>query len=369
MRARVALTAGLLLLAATSLAWYPALGWVRAGELLVALSPGHQHAAAEPLVEQELWIDGERGPIRARLYRRADEPRGRGIVVAHGVHYRGIDERRLVPFARSLARAGLVVLTPELRDLMDYRITAHGISVVTDSVRYLESRQDRIEGSKVGLLGFSFAGGQALVAARRPALRGRLEYVTSVGGYHDLDRVLHFLMEDEIDTPKGRVHLKAHEYGLVVLVYDHLDRLVPGEDVGVMQAAFRAWLHEDRDRAIALASRRHTAAGEHLFQLLQHHRLHELCPRLEAIVARERAELAALSPRGHLSQIDAPVYLLHGAGDTVIPPSEARWAALELGSAPHDQLVTPLLDHVEISGVSGLRQELALLGFMAHLMS
>src|ERR671926_127295 len=49
---------------------------------------------------------------------------------------------RLVPFARELARAGLVVLTPALDDLADYRIDPRSVDELCDSVLYLGSRGD-----------------------------------------------------------------------------------------------------------------------------------------------------------------------------------------------------------------------------------
>ena len=88
----------------------------------------------------------------------------------------------MVPFARELARAGRVVLTPELADLADYRITRQGVAVIRDAALYLGARQDIVSEPRVGLLGFSFAGGLALVAAAEPELAGRVELVTSVAG-------------------------------------------------------------------------------------------------------------------------------------------------------------------------------------------
>jgi pimeloyl-ACP methyl ester carboxylesterase len=85
------------------------------------------------------------------------------------------------------------------------------------------------------------------------------------------------------------------------------------------------------------------------------------------LTGKER-ELAALSPRGHLGALGIPVYLLHGSHDSVIPPSETDWAALELGSRPHAALVTPLLEHVSVAGKAGFGEKLALVRFMAHML-
>jgi dienelactone hydrolase len=356
----------LLGLVLVALLYAPVARRVRASRLLSALAD-QKSATKTPLVETDLVLPGRDGPIRARLYR-LPGTRGPGLVIGHGVHYRGIEERRLVPFARELARAGLAVLTPELRELTDYRITLQGASIISDSVRYLAARKDLVVSPRVGLLGFSFAGGLALVAASDRELGKHLSYVVSVGGHHDLGRVMRFLVRDEIETVDGLRKLKAHDYGLVVLVHDNLERFVDPPDRDTMRAALRLWLHEDKRAALAIASQRVTASGERLYQLLESGRLREFGPRLEAILKERAVELSRLSPRGRLARIDVPVYLLHGSADTVIPPTEVAFAEQELADSEHLALVTPLLDHVEVSRHATLRDQLALVDFVARLL-
>ncbi len=345
----------------------------RAAELLLALSSSHGRDATEAaarltLVERELWIPGRDGPIRARLYRRDDVRHGPGLVISHGVHWRGIDERRLIPFARELARVGLVVLTPELDDLTDYQITERGLEVITDSALWLSSQEELVTSKRVGLLGFSFAGGLSLVAASKPELSGRLSYVTSVGGHHDLDRVLRFLLTDRIETPEGVTISKAHEYGQIVLLYQNLGQFVPVADLPTMTGSVRAWLREDRERSTLLASFRTTHASDVLFERIAMGRLQELAPELLQLVRAKPERLAALSPRGRLGRIAVPVYLLHGTGDSVIPPSETTWAARELGQHEHVALISPLLEHVEVSKTAGIVDQVALVDFMAQML-
>jgi len=333
-RSRVLMVA---LLAAVSLGWGPAARHVRAVQFLERLD--HKPAAAAAgITTEDVTIPGKKGPIRARLYYGRGVAAAPGIVVAHGVHYRGIDERRLLPFARALAESGHTVLTPELSELADYRITQSGVDVIRDSVAYLSNRRDRVSGDKVGVLGFSFAGGLSLVAVEDPSTAQHVSSVTSVGGHHDLRRVLRFLIHNEIETPHGVVHQKAHEYGLVVLVYGHLDEFVPEQDLPAMREGFKAWLHEDQKAE------------------------------LDALLEKQGPELTALSARGHLRALQVPVYLLHGSHDSVIPPSETDAANLELDGAEHQALVSPLLEHVEVSQTAGLADKLALVSFMAKLL-
>jgi len=364
--------AALFALSAFVLASPSATRMYRASALLSALAVG-QHDAEQygvlPIVtELDLSVPGRNGAIRARIYRRPDQRRARGLVLAHGVHYRGIDEERLVPFARELARSGLVVLTPELDDLADYRITTAGAGVISDSVRYLSTRKDLLVEAKVGVIGLSFAGGLALVAASEPELDGKLLFVTSVGGHHDLARVLRFFIRNEVETPEGTRREPAHDYGLLVLIYGHLEHFVPEADRAVVGQALRAWLHEEKSEAFARVALRTTREGERVYELAMTQKLQVFGPELEAIVAGHASELTALSPKGRLGRIRAPVYLLHGEGDNVIPPSETRWAALELETHEHVALVSPLLRHVDVDRRARLFDQIALVRFMSHML-
>jgi dienelactone hydrolase len=358
-------------LAVLLLGWSPASRHVRAAQFLQRLSEKPVPSASatpSPIASQDVTIAGTNGPIRARLYFRAGEGPRSGIVVAHGVHYKGIDEGRLVPFVRALAEGGHTVLTPELADVADYRITESGVTVIQDSVKYLAQRRDHVVNDRVGLLGFSFAGGLSLVAAQDPGTARQLAFVTSVGGHHDLKRVMRFLIHNEIETPSGIVKTPAHEYGLVVLVYGNLERFVPAPDLPCLREAFKAWLHEDRKAAREAAKARTTPEAERLWRLLETQHLQELAPELDQLLDTQRAKLAALSSAGHLRDLAVPVYLLHGSHDSVIPPSETDAANLELEGAEHQALVSPLLEHVEVSKTAGFGDKWALVTFMAKLM-
>ena len=347
------------------LSWIPARPFVMATEVLVDLSAAPRGSAKDPSASAiDVSVPSERGPVRARLYV-PPVAAHRCAVVGHGVHYRGIDEPRLVRFATELSKAGAVVLTPELSDLADYHVTRAGADVLAASVLDLSARCPA--GSKVGLIGFSFAGGLALLTATDSRVSPRLAYVASVGGYHQLRRVLTFLLTDTVQTLSGPVHRKAHEYGLVVLIYEHLDLFVPEDDLVVMRESIRAWLEEDRGRAWALASQRSSLRSESLFVALATGETESLKNVLSRALASGSASLEELSPAGKLRRIPVPVYLLHGTGDSVIPPEETMWADKELGDHPHRALVTPLIEHVELDKHFRLADALDLVQFMAGL--
>ncbi|MDB4931821.1 MAG: hypothetical protein JWM10_4305, partial [Myxococcaceae bacterium] len=183
------------------------------------------------------------GGLRARLL----VPRGAGpwraVVVAHGVHHRGIDEPRTLAFVRALARGGVAVLCPQLDALADYRVSPATVTEMRAAVAWA-SAQPWAEGHRAGLVGISFGGGLALIAATDPALRGRLSFVASVGGHHELARVARFLALDA----------RAHPYGVAVFAYANAERLVEASELAGFRAALGALLRGDRRAAEAHAA-------------------------------------------------------------------------------------------------------------------
>jgi len=76
-----------------------------------------------------------------------------------------------------------------------------------------------------------------------------------------------------------------------------------------------------------------------------------------------------VSPSKHLSALHAPVYLLHGAGDTVIPASETRWLARDVPSAwLREALVSSAIVHVDMDGGTPIYDRWQLVDFMSRVL-
>src|SRR5204862_1889922 len=99
------------------------------------------------------------GTLSSRAYQPRHEL-GRGILLVPGVHAAGIDEPRLVGFARDLAGMGHPVLTVELPDLAHYEITVRTTDMIEDAAAWMIRRPEYAgEDGRVGMMGISFGGG------------------------------------------------------------------------------------------------------------------------------------------------------------------------------------------------------------------
>jgi pimeloyl-ACP methyl ester carboxylesterase len=317
-----------------------------------------------PIVEQDLPVRIGAATVRSRRYAPARATARRpGVLLLHGVHPRGIDERHLVDFARTLAAGGFDVLTPELPDLIAYRLDSRTI----EHIRLLAlDHAHRTGTSAVGVLGISFAGGLALMAAAEQREPRSIAFVVSVGGHHDLLRLCRYYAGEDVRGPRGeKVAVAPHPYGARVMIREHLDRFLAGEDLELGRRALDAYLRDRGAEAQKLALGL-SPSGQRVMGVLLDTREHEqLALLLAHAVEGARPQLMAASPSGHLSKLSVPVFLVHGADDPIIPSIETRFLAAEVPRAwLRQSIITPLLRHTEFPEPPKLSETWELVRFL-----
>ncbi len=309
--------------------------------------------------------------VAARLYL---PPNGGGaapgLVMVHGIHRKGIDEPRLVRFARALAGAGVVVMTPAVAELSDYHVAPASTETVGAAMKALEAR---LGAQKVGLMGMSFGGGVALLAAADARFADDAGYVVAIGAHDSLARVSRFFATNEISGPlagpsSDSPKIKAHEYGATVLVYSNAEDFFPAADVPGAREALKDWLWEEHDAARDAEKSLSPLSRGKIDRLFAA----DIAP-LRAELLREvdgrQGEMAQVSPHDHLGGLRAHVYLLHGAGDTVIPATETLWLARDTpASTLREILISPAIQHVEMKEPR-LIDKWRLVHFMAQILA
>ncbi|HVC20297.1 MAG TPA: hypothetical protein VNE16_09475 [Vicinamibacterales bacterium] len=373
MRKRTYIALAIILVAVLSLAGYDAVAYAHVISFVVRAAnyQGWLRTAADwdtqPFTETRLEIPSRYGPLRAKLYR-PESPRERAVLLVPGIHPAGIDEPRLVHLSRQLAATGIPVLTPELPDLVQFQITPQATDMIEDSALWLAAQRDLAPDGRIGMMGISFSGGLSVVAAGRPRLRDHVAYVFSFGGHGDLPRVLHYLctgMEPAVPPdqraldPHAGHYFQQHDYGVAVLTYMVADRLVPPDQL----QAFRAGIHTfllasgldatDPAKAAVVFQQARTMAAQlpeparDLLNLVNTRDVVHLGPKLLPFVD-EYGGAPALSPDKSPAP-SAPVYLLHGTDDNVIPSAESLLLADSLrGKTEVHVLISTLISHAQV---------------------
>jgi dienelactone hydrolase len=357
-------------------------GYLRAAAFVVQASgmQGYARTAASietgDFDERALTIPWRGGELRARLY----TPHGksdRAMLLVPGVHAAGVDEPRLVQFARDLASVRHTVLTAELIDLTQYRITPRTTDMIEDAALWLSGQRELAADGRVGMMGISFAGGLSIVAASRPSIRDRVAFVMSFGGHGDLPRTLRYLCTGV--QPNGE-HRPPHDYGVAIILLSIAEQVVPAEQVEPLRTAILTFLEGSRldmvDKAKSAAEFEHARAlaaalpepARTLMRYVNERDVAHLGPILLPHVT-ELGDDRMLSP-GREAAPRAPVYLLHGTDDNVIPAIESFLLAdtLQSRGVTVHQLATPLITHAEVDRSATASAMFRLVGFWADVL-
>jgi len=349
----------------------------------------------EPEREREIAIPTARGPLRGRVY--APPRSQRTTLLVSGLHPSGIDEPRLVRLARQLSASGETVITPDIPELSRFEISPAITDAIEQSAAWLASDSGLARDRRVGMIGISFSGGLSIVAAGRSSLAGRVAYVMSFGGHDDLPRVLRYLCTGSEPYPQDVVRLTAggagntepvrpfvrapHDYGVAVILLGAADRIVPAAQVAPLRAALRRYLF-----ASALDTNVDKAGAAREFAELRtlQKKLPEPSATLLRLVndrdvvhlgSRLLPYISALGSDPALSvskspKPSAPVFLLHGTDDNVIPSIESEYLAADLrGRAPVRLLLSGLISHAEADQPVHAGDVMQLAGFWGDLLS
>lgn len=330
------------------------------------------------------------GAMDARLYR-GNGPARRTTLLVPGVHMDGVHEARLVGLAKELAASGMQVLTVAPPDLTHYRITPDSTDALEDAVLWASAQPELAKDGRVGLIGISFSGGLAVVAAGRARAKDHVAFVLSFGGHGDLPRVLRYLCQGQsealpADAPAlavggENIHVpKPHDYGGVVTLLNMTRQVVPASQVAPLEQAITAFLEGSS------IERLDPAAAQVVFD--QARQLGQALPepgRTLMTYVNQRATaklgqaLAARLPDLDLSPAlsperspfpSAPVFLLHGADDPVVPASEMIFLAEKLRHTTRVRaMASRLITHAEVARSAAVAEMWRLSGFWQEVLA
>ena len=329
-------------------------------------------------------IDTRHGSIRSRLYR-PDERIRRVVLLVPGVHAMGIDEPRLTAFSGELAASGVAVATIELPDLTRYQFDARAVDMIEDAALWLSDQPEVGTTGRIGIMGVSFAGGLSVVAAGRPSLREKLAFVFSFGGHGDLPRALRYLCTgleparpDDPEDAARRVR-PPHDYGVAIILLGLADRMVPPAQVEPLRTGILTFLRAsqldavDKQKSQEIFEQARRLAGSlpepsaTLLNLVNDRNVKVLGDRLLPVLERVTYQ-NSLSPERSPAPA-APVFLLHGTDDNVIPAVETVLLAHHLdGRTRVRYLLSDLITHASADRAPGPGDVLRLVGFWSDIL-
>lgn len=266
-------------------------------------------------------------------------------IAVHGVTLKGGQDPRLIQFARAVAHFGTTCVVPTLRGLASCRWETSDLDELANVVAFTA---DTIH-QPVGLVGFSFGGSYALIAAGRLEVSRHIPWVITVGAYHDLSEVLDGYALNLNRQPQSDTEWDDAIYQQLVFLYGQRDAVAFSQEV---------W-HE-----IETLLNRYCSDAS----LEEKRRFYDFHLRnLDTDVFKRSPEpevLRKLSPAGSLEHLACPVTLIHDRHDQVVPAAQAERLFSELKTHPsgkdHRLVLTSLLSHVSASNLLNIHEVIRL---------
>jgi dienelactone hydrolase len=351
----------------------------RIGGRVEQFASEHAHAVT---VMPPHTVATRNGDVPAQFYR-PDGRFSRSVLLIPGIHSMGIQEPRLTALAKDLAGSGVMVMTLALPDLQRYRLTVHSTDVIEDAIAWMAKQRDLALDGRVGVIGISFAGGMSIVAAGRPSVRDKVAYVLSFGGHADMPRVMRYLATgEEVQVPGVENH-PPHDYGVAVILYGLADQgIVPPEQVAPLRKGIETFLLASQLTLVDMhqADATFQQARDYVKTLpepsatymtyVNDRNVGKLGPALVPYLSALGADSPSLSADRALAPPAAPVFLLHGSGDTVIPAAESVILADYLRKKGVDVhlLLSELITHAEIDRAAAATETMKLVSFWADVL-
>jgi len=264
-----------------------------------------------------------------------------------------VPEGRKLPAVRNLAegfaRAGYLVVVPDLPGLTEDRITPQSAASATQVAREISVRPD-IEGGKVALVGVSTGATLALLAAEDPALRGKISLVAGVAPYSNIRTVLSVATTGHYRRSDGElVRYEATPFLSYVVARSLVATLPSGEDRRTLSAELETAGRESPHPLSGLRSRQTDDLGpgaRSVVGLLANRDLKRFDALYAALPDEVRHDLEKLSPLAGTGRIRVPVELATGPHDKYFPPSQSY--GLERVAPERRVTVTGALDHAKL---------------------
>ena len=252
------------------------------------------------------------GQLDADFYQPA-RPRS-ALVLVHGLSRAGREHPDLIRLARLLASRGIAVLVPQFPGMADFTLSEREPLEVAAALAYV-----REFGVPIGVAGFSFGAGPALLAA---AAAPDVRVAGSFGGYADLRHVIRYITTGVHEFDGRRYEQTPEPYDrwkLLALLAGFVEE--PAERTALRAVVARR-LADPADDTTALESDLGPTATT-MLELSRARDDAEVDRGLDALPPRAQAALDALSVVGAARRLRGRLVIAHGAHDASIPFTES----------------------------------------------
>jgi acetyl esterase/lipase len=285
----------------------------------------------EEPVREEVWIDAPlgRGRVVADVYRPKDGGRRGAMVISVGAAPRIRDHPGVIRLSTTAARAGMVVIIPQLYYPFQENVLPEDVQGLVDafgtnveeiiaSYRWLR-QQPYVDPDRVGIFGASAGAGIALVSASDPRISHDVDFFASLGTYYDLVDLISAITTESIQYNGEREPWDPWLTSVRVLHNSIISYLPDPDDRDLLT---RIFVDEDPS-ARALIGQLSPQARE-IHDAFQDRDAERILSFWGDVSPQDVATLREVSPASTVAALDTDLFIMHDRSDPFIPYVESR---------------------------------------------
>ncbi len=278
---------------------------------------------------------------------------------------------QLINLSQSLAREGIVDVNVGTPALFDYRVSVQEGEAVVQAFELME-RWPGVNPRHIGIITFSVGSLLAYDAAADPRIRDKVAFLGILGGYADVTSLLRSV-GTRSQTVNGQTQRWEPITTTAYVLYRSVSNLFSPADQKLLQEAFPFTVKFPPPLPAAKVAQLSPVAAAY-YHLLEGDQPGNVNRNLAALSPPLTALFTGLSPLSVISQIRAPIHLLHERNDPAVPYSQDVEMAAALARLHHtyDFASYSIFEHVVVNLKSTLNQTLSdgskLLGVLTSIM-
>ncbi len=312
----------------------------------------------EDPLREEVWLDVPqgRGRLVADVYRPKNGDRHGAMLISVGAAPRIRDHPGVVRLSKAAARAGMVVMIPQLyypfrenvlpEDVQGL-VAAFGTNIeeIVASFQWLR-RQPYVDAERTGIFGASAGGGIALVAAADSRIRDQVAYMASLGTYFDMVDLINAITTESIHYNGQQEAWDPWLKSVRVLYRSIISYLPQAHDRDILARVF-----VDEDASARREVSGLSPQGRRIYDAFQARDSDRILAFWGEFSPQDVATLRDISPSSYVAHLNTDLFVITDRSDPFIPYVESRRlrdAASQNGARIH-YAEFDFLNHVELS--------------------
>lgn len=310
--------------------------------LLSQFSPRQEFAIFDSLGNKftvgQVDIDAPGGKIAADIYKPDNNKRNPAVIFLIGTRELRNSEA-VQRYAKLFARAGFVVLIPEISDLVEVKMRDTTIDKIVSVFDYLAGR-DFVDSKKVGFSGICAGASLSLLAASDVRINDKVKFVNAVSPYFDVWDLSREVFTRQVSVG-GKVKplipgaLMAEQLPLwyIQQVEDSNEQIILKDSIS------RGVIPQDEFEALS-------PKAKAIYNFIQSKDDNQFDKNKALLPADVKFQVEAMSERAKIGNLHAKVYILADSQDTEVSPTHSQRLADSLPKSQVKFSYVSVLDHV-----------------------